>query len=71
MVYEKWWVFEIQSRRRKDHWGGLDQEHFDFAITVAKESFEKCAAEMCCNAAECSVMANHIVDRFNDTYGTH
>ena len=22
----------------------MDQEHFDFAITVAKEIFEKCAA---------------------------
>ena len=36
-----------------------------YAITVTKESFEKCAAGLCCNAAECSGMANHIVDRFN------
>ena len=43
----------------------MDQEHFDFAITVAKESFDKCAA------GDDPGMANHIVDRFNDTYGTH
>merc|ERR1719322_1211254 len=43
----------------------IDQQHFDFAITVAKESFEKFAA------GDDPGMANHIVDRFNDTYGTH
>ena len=42
-----------------------NQEHFDFAISVAKESFEQCAA------GDDTGMANHIVDRFNDTYGTH
>ena len=43
----------------------MDQEHFDFAITVAKGSFEMCAA------GDDPGVANHIVDRFIDTYGTH
>ena len=43
----------------------MNQEYLDFAITVAKESFEKSAA------GDDPGMANHIVDRFNDTYGTH
>ena len=42
-----------------------DQEHFDFGITVAKESLDQFGAKDDPN------MATHIVDRFNENYGTH
>ena len=43
----------------------MNQEHFDFAIEVAKDCFGKFGAR------DDPGMAQHVVDRFNDKYGVH